>query len=113
MTNGFAHKSDSLLVITFVNAGASVGYKDDADRNCLHYVLRYGKGNLEILKSAFGDKVKKSPQSTLKNFVNLKDKKGKNYFHSIGVTVLYEFILALVRNVHSHQSYERQIFPAV
>ncbi len=63
-------------VLFFNSSGAAVGYKDGTDRNCLHFVLRYGKGNADIVKRAIVEKQKKSPQTAAKTFVNVKDRKG-------------------------------------
>ncbi len=41
-------------------------------------VLRYGKGNLEIVKKALTGHQKKSPTKT---FINGKDRKGKRYIN--------------------------------
>ena len=85
------------VILYFVyDLGATVGFKDDSDRNCLHYVLRYGKGEVEIVKSAIADKVKRSPQSTSKNFVNLKDKKG--IYHSVCLVKIID--LKMVKLFH-------------
>ena len=91
-----------------IDAGAQPQSKDHGDRNTIHLVMRYGKGNLEILKAGIAAVKQKTAKY---NMVNLRDKKGWTplcYAAEGGYTEAVKVLLEAGAEVDRTSSYDRE-----
>lgn len=90
-----------------LTAGASATSKDAAyDRNSLHLVLRYGGGNVDIVRHALANKSK----SSVAGFLNAKDRKGLTplyYASERGYTSAVEEMIKAGVDLNRTSSYDR------